>query len=307
MRRSISTAVLVLLCLSMPACSRAAPKPRTTSGASGVTIAAYNVDQFYDAYDDPYTRDEANPTKPRRAIAAVAAAIERTHADVVAVSEVENEGVLKKMVRDFLPGQGYRYITAIKTNDLYGGNLGIISRLPIAGVTTCRWQTLRLPGRTRTWHFARGLMRVTLNLPTGKKLNIIIVHLKSRYDSPGDAHSRDYRLAEATELRRIVDDLLREHPKMLLAVAGDFNAEPSSDAMRLLLGDMNMVDVHRDLPPAKRITYLLPRYRSTIDYILASPALAKRLVPGSAKVLQGERLLRGSDHAPIEATFMFGS
>ena len=58
-----------------------------------------------------------------------------------------------------------------------------------------------------------------------------------------------------------------------------------------------------DVPESNRITYLREPYRSQIDYILVSPALRERLVPGSAYVLSDDKLLAGSDHAPVSATF----
>lgn len=272
-----------------------------------VTVAAYNLENFFDVYDDPYTDDEDTAVKPRPEIEALARAIRALDADVIAVSEVENGQVLRAMARTFLSDMGYEYVTVGATNSGRGINLGLISRLPIERVASYRFRELTLPGHEQTWQFARDLMHVTLDLPGGERpLELFIAHFKSKRDSAGDPDSADWRLAEATAARALIDDLLADDPQALVALAGDLNDTPDSPTLaRLLQGDV-LHDAHAALPAEQRITYLRPLYRSMIDYVLVSPALAATIVPGSPRVLDDAALLEGSDHAPIAVTFDLG-
>lgn len=271
--------------------------------AQTVKLAAYNIENAFDVFDDPYTEDEATQVKPRVEWEAIAGAIKAIDPDVMAFEELENEHVLRAMVSEFLPDAGYDYIAAGRSNSGRGINLGIISRLPITSTTSYRFRTLRIPGSDQTWRFARDLYRVTLEAPDGKPLDVFVVHFKSRRDSDGDPKSANWRLSEALMTRRIVDAILLADPDARLVVMGDFNDELGDPAVTALIENDGLRDVHAALPEAQRITYLRDPYRSTIDYMLASPALADTLVPGSAKVIRDEKLLPGSDHAPLVASF----
>jgi endonuclease/exonuclease/phosphatase family metal-dependent hydrolase len=273
-----------------------------------LTIAAYNVEFFLDVFDDPYTGDEGHAPKPRADIEAVAKAIRTINPDVITFEELENEGVLREMVRKFLPDMGYEYIAVDTTNSDRGQNLGILSRKPIVSMTSHRMQEIKLDGDPETWRFARDLWRVRIQATTTQTVDLYSVHLKSKYDSPGDKQSARHRLAEATAARRIISEELAERPGQLAVMLGDFNDEPDTETLKALLapradGKPFLIDAHAKLPAGHRITYLHEPHRSTIDYMLVSPTLAEKLVPDSARVLSNKSLLGGSDHAPISARF----
>ncbi len=300
MRRS---AVWVLLLMGMVVTAlRAEEEPRR------VTIAGYNLQNMFDVFDDPYTTDETTRPKSRSDLTELAKAIRALNADVIGISELENEGVLKAFAAEFLGDMNYRYVGSVPSNSGRGITLGVLSRLPIHSITSHRFRLLSLPGETRTWTFARDVMRVTIQATPTQRIEMFVVHLKSRHDSAGDPTSAKWRLAEAVGARALVDEVLDADPQALVAFLGDFNDTPGSDPLNAIMGATQpparqLTDVHAGIEPEKRITYLLPPYRSTIDYILTSPALTKRLVPGSATLLDDESLLRGSDHAPIKASF----
>lgn len=295
---------LALSLLSQGAVRGQAPK----SDPGRLTIAAYNVEFFLDVFDDPYTLDEGHAPKPRAEIEAVAKAIRELNPDVITFEELENEGVLRAMVREFLSDMGYDFIAVADTNSDRGQNLGVLSRRPIVSVTSHRFEDLKLGGEDQTWRFARDLWQVRIQATATQTIDLYSVHLKSKYDSQGDKESVKYRLAEATAARRIIAENFAQKPGQLAVMLGDFNDEPDSPTLKTLLapradGKAFLVDAHAKLAPEQRITYLREPYRSTIDYILVSPALAEKLIPNSAKVLADTAVLSGSDHAPISASF----
>ena len=273
-----------------------------------VTVMSYNVQNMFDVFDDPYTFDETTRVKPRRQIGAVAAMISRADADIVAFQEIENEGVLRAMVREMLPEAGYQYIAALPTNSKRGIGLGLISRLPVLSLTSHRLQDLTLADRPQKWRFARDLLLARVRVAADRILAIFIVHFKSKLDSEGDEQSRRWRLAEAMATRRIIDAWRHEHPDGWTLLVGDVNDTPGSRTLNALLAPHRdalrpLIDLHAHLPADRRVTYLRPPYRSTVDYILAGPDLASRVVPSSAQVPADPSDLGGSDHAPVVAGF----
>ena len=69
---------------------------------------------------------------------------------LITFEELENEGVLHEMVREFLPDMGYEYIAVDTTNSDRGQNLGILSRKPIVSMTSHRMEELKLEGDAET-------------------------------------------------------------------------------------------------------------------------------------------------------------
>ena len=275
-----------------------------------LTVATYNVENMLDTFDDPHSFDEAVPAKPRKKIKQVAAVIRQLNADVLALQEVENQGVLRTMVREFLDDMGYRYIAVQPTNSRHGINMAVISRRPIVSITSHRLLELKVSGLPNPRRFARDLLRVRM-MPSNahhKMLDLYIVHFKSKHHSENDPQSAKWRLAEAAASKAIIHDALMADLTAWVLLAGDFNDTPDSPTLLRLTHHAHseqptLVDLHAHLPPKQRITYLRPPHRSTIDYILASPALVQRVAPNSARVLTDIQSLDGSDHAPIAVTF----
>lgn len=268
-----------------------------------VKIAVYNVENFFDVFDDPYTEDQGTSPKFRFEIEKLAKAIRKMNADVLGIVEVENEHVLKAMNTELLADMGYQYIDVGPSNDGRGIKLGIMSRLPILSTTSYRHQQWKVEGYDRMMSMSRDLYEVKLDTGLEKPLTLLIVHFKSKRDSAGDPQSQRRRNAEAAFTKSIIDQKLKADPDQWLALIGDYNDTPDSPVLKMFLDDKQLVDVHNKLPADQRITYLREPYRSTIDYILTSQSLAQRLKPGSASVVTDPDDLKGADHAPLYATF----
>ena len=219
----LSVMLLLLVSLGCPPSWAGDTEDRT------LTIATYNVENFFDVFDDPYTQDEVTRVKPYQDIAAVASILRTLDADIVALTEVENEHVLQALAREYLADLGYRYVVAGQSNDGRGIRVGVLSRLPIRTVTSYRLRDLTLPGDPGVWRFARDLTQVTIAVSEARELHLFAVHFKSKRDSAGDANSARWRLAEATETRKVVDQVLAQAgPNAWVAVVGDFNDTPGS-------------------------------------------------------------------------------
>lgn len=307
----LSVAVVAVLAWSLATFTLpdASAAPRGTSMTHDrLVIGSLNAENFVDVFDDPYSKDEVVAVKPREQIERLAKAIRAANADALAIVEVENEGVLKAMVDELLPDMGYRHVIVNPTNSEYGTNLGLLSRLPVISVTSHRWRELRLPGEERSWRFARDVLRVRLAATPQRSLDVFIAHFRSRRDAGGDPNGQKWRLAEAVAARQIIGNVLAAEPDAWVALLGDLNDTPDTPSMAQLTsphggGAPLLIDAHAALPANQRITYLKVPYRSTIDYVLTSPALGRRLIAGSARVVSERSTLGGTDHAPVVAAF----
>lgn len=299
--------LLILLLLTSATATKAQEAESST-----LRVASYNIENAFDVFDDPYTRDEGTDVKLRYEVEYITDALKKLDADVVGFQEVENEPILQAMVDEYLPGMGYDYVAVPLTNDSRGIKLGLISRLPIISVTSYRWQTFSHPDIDRTWRFARDLFHARLQCPDGEVLNVFVVHLKSKSGRDGDPQSTMWRSSEAKRIRQIIGDLLANNPDERVILMGDFNSKPDEPATMTLLspaddGTPVLSDAHASIPMADRTTYPSDRFpNSVIDFILTSPSMTARLVPGSAAVFNEPELVKGSDHLPVVAEFQMG-
>lgn len=273
--------------------------PREFSGT--VTLATFNILNLFDAHDDPYHLDEGTDPKPESEQKKVAAMIRRIDADVLALEEVENEGVLKQFVDTHLADMGYKNVVSFASNDRRGIECSVVSRLPVGPVTSYRFVDFSdgSGGQTR---FQRDLLRVRILPPEAPAFDVFVVHLKSKRG--GEESSGRIRTAEAKAARKIMDEVLATDPEALFVICGDFNDTLDSPSLKLIRGEGESAlrDFLHDVPKST-VSFNQAPYRSMIDFIFASPAMAKRYEAKSYQVIQSSKQEGGSDHNPVVARF----
>lgn len=280
--------------------------PKKASGAMAkpgeVVVAAYNILNLFDEHDDPYKEDEGTPAKPRAEMERLAESIRALNADVIAVEEVENRFYLERFVNVFLPEMGYRDVVLFEGNDGRGIDVGLISRIPVGEVRSRRH--LRFPGHDGgEARFNRDVLSVTLEPKDAEPFDVWVVHLKS--NAGGREEAEPIRMAEARELRRLLDEELTEDPEARILVTGDFNDTPESETIKTIVGAGTnaLWSAGSDLNDPAAVSYNKGEFRSVIDFMLCSPAMQKEYVKGSFQIPQGAVETTGSDHNPIKATF----
>ena len=284
-----------------------------------LTIGTYNVEYFCDRHDDPYTDDEKLGPKSEEAMAAVAKTIRSIDVDFLALQEIENQGVLVDFNHQFLGNLDYRHQWVNqRSGQKTAINLAFLSRVPVRDVTVYAFDRFTLPGAQRDWTFARDLVRVFLEPSPGVTVTVFILHLKaqSRAESGSpDPLSVQWRLAEARQVRAKVAALLKSDPAAYVAVIGDVNdvrESPTYGVLTRLEDGAELIDVHATLPRADRKTMLrqtgdqLVDPKHPVDYIFASPGLAKTLVSKSVNT-PVPLDPRASDHIPLIAAFDLAS
>jgi len=162
----------------------------------------------------------------------IAERITRMDLDVLAVQEVEDIDTLGHFARDDLGGL-YRHIVLIEGNDPRLIDIGLLSKLPIGGVTS--WQHVPDPRHPGQPLFSRDLLQVEILHPSRRErlFTLFNNHLKSHY-VPFNAPDPDAERERTNELRRRQSEVAaaiiaaQMRPNSRFLVVGDMNDPPDS-------------------------------------------------------------------------------
>jgi endonuclease/exonuclease/phosphatase family metal-dependent hydrolase len=169
--------------------------------------------------------------KPEKERKLIAARIKRMDLDVLAVQEVEDIDTLRQFVRDDLAGL-YRHVVLIEGNDPRLIDVGLLSKLPLGGVTS--WQHTPDPADPGQPVFSRDLLEVEVLAEDRRRLfSVFNTHLKSHF-VPFTAPNPEAEQTRANELRRRQCEAAaaiisaRTRPNSSFVVVGDMNDPPDS-------------------------------------------------------------------------------
>jgi endonuclease/exonuclease/phosphatase family metal-dependent hydrolase len=245
--------------------------------------------------------------------------IHEIKADICCLVEVESRPVLKNFCTDVVNTGNFKHYThvmCIDGNDMRGIDVSLVSRFPIRNL---RSHVDDKQGKTVI--FSRDCLEVELLLPEERTLWLLINHLKSKLGPEADSAKKRKLQAQC------VAEILKGYDltKDLVAVAGDFNDTPDSDALSPLLQTPHLHDVLKEqFPnPADRWTYHF-KTNEQIDYLLVSEPLRGALQAASVErrgMWQVDKFSNGaiqpfpeitrfaesaSDHAAVYADFKLG-
>jgi len=266
---------------------------RVADASQGVRIMTWNLENFFDEIDDPYSNDQVtNPSfiAPHR-MQRIADGIHAINPDVLCVEEVENRAVLEKFNRDYLKDLGYE-VVLFEGNDGRGIDVGVLTRLPINSVTSYRHLKFK-DTLGRDQYFRRDLLRVSI----GGKLNAdaYVVHFKSQH---GGENSDVIRTSEAHAAAGIIAAEMAKDSSYRGFITGDFNEVIEESTLQEFL-KIGLVDSCKG---TEKVTYNQKPYLTRIDFMLFTPALYKD-VKASEVVdsIPGVSLKCSSDHYPVTA------
>jgi endonuclease/exonuclease/phosphatase family metal-dependent hydrolase len=275
-------------------------------------VATYNVENYLDAATG--TRF----VKTAEAKAKVRESIEAIKPDVIALEEMGSLSALQELQgslkTDGLDLPYSELVAGFDTNI----HVAILSRFPITASRSHTNENFLLNGRR--FRVGRGFGEVDIQVNTNYSFTLLAAHLKSKRPVP-DADEAELRLEEAKLLREKIDARLAANPEVNLVVLGDFNDTKDSASTKAVIGrgkqklvDTRPAERNGDNAPSsnpawdpnnvtwthfygKEDTY------SRIDYVLASPGMAREWVPKESYVLTIPNWGVGSDHRPIVVTF----
>lgn len=311
-----------------------ATPPATTPPS--ITVAQFNVWNWFDTTDDPHSRDTVyDPTQYQARLTKLAGLIARDleAPDVLTMQELENANVLDDLLKmPQLAGLGYTYLLSGKADTrgirnaiLYReGKLVLRSLEEPNPVSTLPPEDPALIGADRL--FARASMVATFGLVGATDaqhaaFTIINNHFKSKL---GGEFYEPRRRAQGAFIGGLVDALRGAEPTLPVIVAGDFNATYADGAYQLLErrgggdGAQRLFDTVRALPDADRYTYIYRKQHDLLDHMLVTPDLrdtveAVRILhinsekESLAKRFNPRTTHGTSDHDPILARIRLGS
>lgn len=272
---------------SRPVAPATKPATEPAEGTS-LRVASFNVLNLFDNQDDPYHIDEGTSPKSAFQMLRLARTIDALHADVLALQEVENRGILKRL--NLLLKKPFPYVELIEGNDPRGIDVALLSRFPILRSMSHRLR--RLDGNHK---ISRDLIVFELDTGMGGRLLVSPVHLKSKRSSKGDPQSVLWRTAEAKGILMLLDELRARSWKAPFIVLGDFNDTPDSKALSPLFARLQ--DGLRGIPAENNYSYIYKDQKQRIDQLLFDGDLQVE----QARFLHAKDL--PSDHHPFVVTF----
>lgn len=241
------TALLVLLLLAGCGTTRQSTRTGTGKQYSTYAVAFYNVENLFDAEDDPSNKgdDEFLPSGPYNwtqpkyekkldNIALVLSQLGREHTPmgpaIIGVAEVENRRVLEDLVRRPKVKEMNLKVVHHDSPDRRGIDVALLYNPNLFTVTNQvahRYPELKdHPGfRTRDQLLVSGRL-------AGEEVHVIVCHWPSRY---GGAKSSPLREAAAGLTRHIADSLYSINPHAKIIVMGDMNDDPDNASMAEVL------------------------------------------------------------------------
>lgn len=231
--------------------------------------------------------------------------------DVIGLAEVENKGVLWKLLKNTaLRKCGYR-IVHHDSGDRRGIDVALLYR---ESVFSCRSQSVTVPELEGQRMTTRDILQVLLEDDTGQKYDLIVNHHPSKYGGEEESSSRRNAAMEA--LKGLCDSLSAADPGVPVIAMGDFNDTPDGNQFRLL--DGVLVNAADSLFMAGRGTIRYKGKWDLIDMFLVSSDLTEmsymeiveipflmtyeKKYPGlkPLRTYSGPRYVGGvSDHCPI--------
>ena len=243
-------------------------------GASA-QIFCWNLENYFDSYDDPSTADEAFTPRgeyrwtrrkweaKRNLIAkTIIASSERFAGELpalVGLCEVENRFVLKSLVED-TPLAKIRYRTVHRESpDPRGIDVALLYDPARVKLLDHGWITIS--------EFAtREVLYAKVSMPD--TIHIYVNHWPSKYS--GARESEHKRQAVCDALAAHLDSLQTAAPGAKIIVMGDFNDIPESPSVGSLCSRAGLVN----LSPGKGGTIKFKGSWEMIDQMLASPSAA---------------------------------
>ncbi|MCL4820810.1 MAG: endonuclease/exonuclease/phosphatase family protein [Vicinamibacteria bacterium] len=295
------------------------PPARATGTGDPLTIAFWNVENFFDAADDPGKEDTV--VAPGDYAAGLARRARQVASalglpDLLAVAEAENLGVLQDLANQAeLLAVGYRPVL-VEGPDGRGIDVGALynpARLELRSFEARQSCTGTDPGTGLACPtgagfalFARPPLVVQLTvIATGERIALIVNHFKAQDAST--TTDENLRAAQAEAVRLLAAELKAADPTLSVVVTGDLNDFEDSPTLAGLLAGGALVDLTARAAGGRAYTYAFDGLAQVLDYVLVDASLQGRVeefVPVHSNVdfgapAPGTDAVRASDHDAV--------
>ena len=147
--------------------------------------------------------------------------------DVIGLAEVENRGVLTRMLSNTLLRKYDYGIVHRQSGDRRGIDVALLYRKSVMDTLSTSFVTPLYEGKNMT---TRDILHAKMRLSDGYTVDFMVNHHPSKFG--GEEESRDRRNAAMETLRHLSDSLKSDH----MVVMGDFNDTPDAEQFRMLDG-----------------------------------------------------------------------
>ncbi|MBR5141748.1 MAG: hypothetical protein IKW55_04625 [Bacteroidales bacterium] len=234
--------------------------------------------------------------------------------DVIGVAEVENSGVLYKLLSSSLLRKYDYKVVHYDSHDRRGIDVALLYRSSVyrkvsSSVTVPEYDAQKLS--------TRDILQVCLESVDGERINVLVNHHPSKYGGSQASESR--RDAAMTAMRNLCDSLAVADSGIPVIAMGDFNDTPDGEQFRML--DGVLVNKADSLFRAGQGTIRFEGKWNLIDMFMVSGSISEKSAmeilqvpflmtyekkyPGlkPLRTYSGPRYIGGvSDHCPIVLT-----
>ncbi|BDC98959.1 endonuclease/exonuclease/phosphatase family protein [Persicobacter psychrovividus] len=242
----------ICLLMSCGTASNQEKEPEDLAGAQTVRLGFYNVENLFDTTDDPQTKDdEFTPEGSKHWTnrrwqeknEQLTKVISAMKVQLLGLCEVENEQVVKELVKHLNQAGGHYQYAHRESRDLRGIDMALLYDPSVFKVGKIRQHHIRVNG-----HPYRGFLEVKGQLHDAP-LSLYICHFPSRRG--GVKRSAAKRMQVAKQLREAIYQSRKE--KGAILVMGDFNDNPQDQSVKAVLCDTDvLVNLAKDLPTNQR-------------------------------------------------------
>ena len=271
-------------------------------------VVSWNVEKYF------VKPNPLGPMKSLQSREAIARGLTAMKPDIILFQELGGEDGLMDIQRR-LEKNGMRMEYSLTGFGVDPNlSLGVLSRIPFASAEII--SRLEFTHRGQLLAVNRGLMRILVAGPTGQKIEIFNVHLKSRREvSYGDATL--IRFQEATLIRQAINRYIAENPSYFRVLGGDMNDSPDTRTLRTLKGsgstrlEDNIWGLFGERPDGRgrndawTLFYEPEQSHHRFDYLMTSPGLKKHIDISASGVFEMRDWGVASDHRPVVLTMDF--
>jgi predicted extracellular nuclease len=234
-----------LLILLAVLCCFCTPDSSGVSEGKRFPVVFYNVENLFDAEDDPTVND--NEFLPGSKKAWTAARYSKKLQDLarvlrdsgqgdypalIGLCEVENRRVAEALAATGALKKGNYAVVHQDSPDSRGIDVALLYRPGAFTVRSYSILQVMLPDKTRA--STRDILYVCGDLKGGETLHLFVNHWPSR--AGGVEQTMNNRLAAAGVLRSVTDSLFRSDPNVHIIIMGDLNDTPSDRSIFQTLG-----------------------------------------------------------------------
>jgi endonuclease/exonuclease/phosphatase family metal-dependent hydrolase len=230
--------------------------------------------------------------------------------DILVLQEMGPVEFLEELRADLaLEGLHYEYMVHLEGPDPER-HVALLSRVEPREVV--KHTDLDFKYLDRRERVKRGMLEATFEIEGGAAFTLFAVHLKSRFtEDPEDPESALRRVREAEACRDRVIERMQALGREHYMIVGDFNDHPRSSTLRRFYrrGDLEIGSLVPASDSRGQVwTYFYAKHEqySRIDGFVLSAALLDQVKDASARIVDTDGSLEGSDHRMLYLDLLAG-